>query len=153
MLHTTGVELHYWNEAFVYAIYIWRMTLTSGLKGITSFKAWTGQKPDISHLRIFGSLGWTWVPKKVRKEKLESKVVKVKMLGQWSNKTKGYRLENLENGKLITLCNIWFFKDETPSNLAVVKFNIKCLSTNDVDRLVDNAINSNQDTATLTTSR
>ena len=89
----------------------------------------------------------------MRKGKLESRVVKVKMLEWWSDETKGYRLENLENGKLITLCNVWFFKDEIPSDLAVVEVNIKCLSTNDIDRLVNNAINSNQDTATLTISR
>jgi len=81
MLYTAGVELHYWGEAFMYAAHIWRMTLTSGLKGITPFEAWTGQKPDISYLRIFGLLGWAWVPKEVRKEKLESRAVKVKMLG------------------------------------------------------------------------
>jgi len=51
------------------------------------------------------------------------------------------------------LYNVWFFKDEIPSNLAVVEVNIKCLSTDDIDRLVDNAINSNQDTATSTILR
>ena len=137
----------------MYAAHIWRMTLTSGLKGITPFEAWTGQKPDISYLRIFGLLGWAWVPKEVRKEKLESRAVKVKMLGQWSDETKGYRLEDLENSKLITLRNVWFFKDETPSDLAIAEVNIKYPSTNDIDRLVDNAINNNQDTATSTISR
>jgi len=89
----------------------------------------------------------------VRKGKLESRVVKVKILRWWSDETKGYRLEDLENNKLITLYNVWFFKDKTPSNLAVVEVNIKYPSTNDINRLVDNTINSNQDTATSITSR
>ena len=153
MLHTVGIELHYWDEAFIYAVHIQRMTLTSNLEGITSFEAWTGQKSDISYLRIFGLLGWAQVQKEVRKGKLESRVVKVKILRWWSDETKGYRLEDLENNKLITLYNVWFFKDKTPSNLAVVEVNIKYPSTNDINRLVDNTINSNQDTATSITSR
>jgi len=63
----------------------------------------------------------------------------------------GYRLEDLENSKLITLRDVWFFEDKTPSNLAVVEVNINCPSTNDIDELVDNAINSDQLTATSTT--
>ena len=68
-------------------------------------------------------------------------------------KKKGYRLEDLENSKLITLCNVWFFEDETPSDLAVVEVNINHPSTDDIDELVDNAINSDQLTVTSTILR
>jgi len=37
----------------------------------------------------------------VRKGKLESQAVKVRMLGWWVDESKGYRLEDLENSKLI----------------------------------------------------
>jgi len=53
----------------------------SGLKEIAPYKAWTGHKPDVSHLRIFGSLGWAHIPKQVRKGKLKSRAVKVWLLG------------------------------------------------------------------------
>jgi len=43
------------------------------------------------------------VSKDMRKEKLESQVVKIQILDWWSDKTKSYRLENLKNIKLITL--------------------------------------------------
>ena len=45
------------------------------------YEAWTGQKPDVSHLQIFGSIGWAHVPRPVRDGKLQSQAVKVWMLG------------------------------------------------------------------------
>jgi len=116
MLWSAGVDLRYWGEAFMYAVYIRSLTLTSGLKEIVPYEAWTGRKPDVSHLRIFGSLGWAHIPKQVRKGKLESRVVKVWLLGWWTNKTKGYQLEDMENGKLITSQDIQFFEDSSPND-------------------------------------
>jgi len=54
------------------------------------YEVWTGHKPNVSYLQIFGLLGWTHVPKQVQKGKLESKAVKVHLLGWWTNETKGY---------------------------------------------------------------
>ena len=51
------------------------------------------------------------------------------------------------------MCNVWFFEDETPSDLAVVEVNINHPSTDDIDELVDNAINSDQLIVTSTILR
>ena len=59
MLWSTGVDLRYWGEAFMYAMHIRSLTLTSRLKEIVPYEVWTERKPDVSHLRIFGSLGWS----------------------------------------------------------------------------------------------
>jgi len=67
--------------SFMYAVHIRSLTFTSGLKEIVPYEAWTGHKPNVSHLHIFGSLGWAHVPKRVRKGKLESRAVKVQLLG------------------------------------------------------------------------
>jgi len=56
MLWSAGVDLRYWGEAFMYAVHIRSLTLTSGLKEIVPYEVWTGRKPDVSHLRIF------WLP-------------------------------------------------------------------------------------------
>ena len=101
MLYTAGISLRYWGEAFTYAVYIQSLSVTTGLCGVVPYEAWIGHKPNISHLRVFGSLGWAHVPKQVRKGKLESQAVKVRMLGWWVDKAKDYHLEDLENGKLI----------------------------------------------------
>jgi len=81
MLWSAGVDLRYWGETFMYAVYIRSLILTSGLKGIVPYEAWTGRKADVSHLWIFGSLDWAHVLKQVRRGKLESRAVKVHLLG------------------------------------------------------------------------
>jgi len=90
MLWSADIDLRYWGKAFMYAVHIRNLTLTSGLKKIVLYEAWTGHKPDVSYLRIFGSLGWAHIPKQVRKGKLESRAVKVWLLGWWTDETKGY---------------------------------------------------------------
>ena len=46
------MDLRYWGEAFMYAVHIRSLTLTSGLKRIVPYEAWTGRKADVSHLWI-----------------------------------------------------------------------------------------------------
>jgi len=81
MLYTAGISLHYWGEAFTYAVYIWTLCSTTALNSVVPYEAWTGRKLDVSHLHVFGLLGWVHVPKQVYKDKLESQAIKVRMLG------------------------------------------------------------------------
>ena len=140
MLWSAGVDLKYWSEAFTYVVHIRNLTLTSRLKGIVPHEAWTGRKADVSHLQIFGSLGWAHVPKQVRKGKLESRTVKVHLLGWWNDEAKGYRLEDLENDKLIASRDVHFFKDDSSSDLAIIDIRTKMTPSTDINNLVDNAI-------------
>jgi len=50
MLYTAGVSLRYWEEAFTYAVYIRSLSVTTGLHSVVPYEAWTGRKPNISHL-------------------------------------------------------------------------------------------------------
>jgi len=81
MLNFAGLSLRYWGEMFLYATHIQSLLLTTGLDSMVPFKAWTGQKPDVFHLQIFGSIGWAHVLKPVYNGKLQSQAVKVRMLG------------------------------------------------------------------------
>jgi len=114
ILWSAGIDLKYWGKAFMYVMHIRSLTLTSGLKDMVPYEAWTGCKPNVSHLCIFGSLSWAHVPKQVRRGKLESRAVKVQLLGWWIDKTKGYRLEDLENHKVITSRDVYFLEDSSP---------------------------------------
>ena len=62
------------------------------------------------YIQTFGALDQAHISKKVQKEKLESRAVNVQMLGWWTNETKEYRLEDLENKKLITSYNVQILK-------------------------------------------
>jgi len=65
MLHSSGMDLRYWGEAFIYAIHIQNLSPTHGLDEKVPYHAWTNWKPDVSHLRIFGSITYANIPKKV----------------------------------------------------------------------------------------
>ncbi|KAG5728163.1 hypothetical protein E4T56_gene19311 [Termitomyces sp. T112] len=81
-------------------------------------EAWTGQKLNISHLQIFGSIAYANIPKKLHGGKLGVTSVKCCMLGWWTNETKGYRLKDVKTGKLITARDICFVEDNSPGDLA-----------------------------------
>ena len=145
MLHGARMNVQYWGEAFMYAVYIRTITPTSGLEGKIPYTEMSDSncKPDVSHLRIFGSLGWAHVPKEVRHGKLEPRAIHVRMLGWWADETKGYKLEDLENGKLIASRDVQFHEDSTPSELAHVK--LSGSNPEEIDNLIDTAIYPDSD--------
>jgi len=63
MLWSTNVDLRHWNEAFMYTIHIRSLIFTFRSKNVVYYKTWTGHKPNVSYLCIFGSLGWVYIPK------------------------------------------------------------------------------------------
>ena len=69
------------------------------------------------------------------------------MLSWGSDKTKGYTLEDLKNGKIIALCNINFHKDDTLSKLAHMETGLTWSRLEEIDNFVDNAIHCNGNSA------
>ncbi|KAL0880051.1 hypothetical protein ABMA27_002544 [Loxostege sticticalis] len=77
----------YWAEAIHTAAYIINRSPTKCYK--TPEEMWTGQKPNVSHMRTFGYEAMVHLPKEKRK-KLDSKSQKLIFIGYCEN-TKGYR--------------------------------------------------------------
>ena len=121
MLHSSKMDLRYWGEALMYAVHIRNLSPTSSIPDAVPHEAWTGRKPSLSHLRVFGSTAYANIPKKVRGGKLEATAVKCRMLGWWADETKGYRLEDVDTRELITSRDVRFVEDESPSDLVVVE--------------------------------
>src|SRR3984893_7589321 len=121
MLHSAGMDLRYWGEALMYTVHIHNLSPMSTLPGMVPYEAWTGRKPDISHLWIFGSIAYANIPKKIRGGKLEATSVKCRLLGWWADETKGYCLEDLETKTLITSCDVRFVEDLPPTDLAIIE--------------------------------
>ena len=136
MLHASKMDLRYWGEAFLYAVHIRSLTHTSALDNIVPAHAWSGTKPDVSHLRIFGSVAYANIPKKVRGGKLEVTSIKCRLLGWWADETKGYRLEDVETGKIITARDVRFAEDDSPGDLAVIETRGVAPTEAEIDRLV-----------------
>jgi transposase InsO family protein len=48
----------FWGEAVVTVVYILNRSATKALNGRTSYEAWNGRKPTVSHLRVFSCLAF-----------------------------------------------------------------------------------------------
>eukprot|EP00253_Pinus_taeda_P023465 PITA_23465 len=68
MLHDQGLPLHFWAEACNTAVYLQNHCPHKILGMSTPDEAYFGKRPDISHLRIFGSPVYMHVTKDARKK-------------------------------------------------------------------------------------
>ena len=69
------------------------------------------------------------------------------MLRWWPDETKGYRLEDLENGKIITSRDVNFQEDTTPSDLAHDETGLTRSEPEEINEFVNDAIHSNSNTS------
>ncbi len=81
---------------------------TKALDSKTAQEAWTGTKPDVSHLRVFGCKAFAHIPDEKR-SKLESKSRPCVFLG-YCEGTKAYRLMCLETKKIIKSRDVVFLE-------------------------------------------
>lgn len=88
-LFDAGLGKEFWGEAMHVANYLRNRSPAAGLS-TTPYEAFTGAKPDVSHLRVFGCPVWVKVPDQHRK-KLDPKGVKGIFVG-YEPGTKGYRI-------------------------------------------------------------
>ena len=66
MLHDASLPETYWYDALLYAALLHNVTPKRALDGITPDEAWSGNKPDVSRLRVFGAQAFVHVPDKQR---------------------------------------------------------------------------------------
>jgi len=90
MLRSKNLPKEFWAEAVQCAVYVQNRCPHSGLEDRTPQEAWSGQKPTVSHFRVFGSIAYAHVPGQLR-SKLEDKSRKLIFIG-YDEKTKGFRL-------------------------------------------------------------
>jgi transposase InsO family protein len=53
-----GMPAVFWGDAVVTVVYILNRSPTKALNGRTSYEAWHGRKPAVSHLRVFDCLAF-----------------------------------------------------------------------------------------------
>jgi hypothetical protein len=87
-------------EAVNTAVYLKNRSPASGLGQMTPFERWTGRKPDVSHVRVFGSPATVHIPKNKR-QKWDKKATKYIFVGYPEN-VKGYRLYNPKTRQVTT---------------------------------------------------
>ena len=83
-------KAEFWAEAVQCAIYAQNRCPHAKLDDQTPQEAWSGQKPTISHLKMFDSVAYAHIPDQ-RRTKLEDKSKSYIFIG-YDEKTKGYKL-------------------------------------------------------------
>ena len=77
----------FWAEDIKCASYIQNRVPHKKLDCMTPFKSWSGNKPDVTHFRIFGSKAWPRIPTEKRKD-LQSQIQECIFVG-YSKDSKG----------------------------------------------------------------
>jgi hypothetical protein len=98
MLNEMNLPNYFWAEAVTIAVYSMNRTPTAAVHGMTPEEKFTGKKPDVSHLKVFGYITYVHVPDKKR-SKLDPKAEKCIFIG-YSSKQMGYRCFNPSTRKL-----------------------------------------------------
>lgn len=99
MLHAARLPYRYWGEAINTAVYLKNRVPTRALDGTTPFEAWTGKRPNLEHLRVFGSKVYIHVADSQR-SKLEPKSIEGIFLG-YDDQSKAYRVYNPDRNAVV----------------------------------------------------
>ncbi len=108
MIHAQGLDLEFWAKAVNMAVYIKNRCPIKALESKTPQEAWTGRKPDVSHLRVFGCKTFAHISDEKR-SKLESKSMPCVFLG-YCERTKTYHLMFVENKRIIKSRDVVFLE-------------------------------------------
>ena len=99
MLHDQGLPFHLWEEACNTAVYVQNRCPHKIIGMSTPEEAYFGKRPDISHLRIFGSPVYMHVTKDARK-RLEP-TVEVGIFVGYTDMPHNYRVYFPDSGKTV----------------------------------------------------
>lgn len=108
MLFDANLSKGYWAEAVATAAYIINRSPSRVLAEVTPYEKWTGKKPNLSHLRVFGSKAMVHIPKQKR-QKWDRKSQELLFIGYCEN-TKGYRLYDPRARKTIISRDVIFIE-------------------------------------------
>lgn len=98
MLKTKNLPKKFWAEAVSTSVYLLNRCPIKRLEDKTPEEVWSGTRPSVSHLRIFGSICYKHIPDAI-KRKLDDKSEKLIFLGYHS--TGAYRVFNPQTQKLV----------------------------------------------------
>ena len=62
LIHSKYIPPYLWAEAVNCALYLQNRVPHKLVVGVTPFEALHGYKPNVSHLRVFGSKSWARIP-------------------------------------------------------------------------------------------
>ncbi|KMQ82767.1 retrovirus-related pol polyprotein from transposon tnt 1-94, partial [Lasius niger] len=109
MLFEAELPKPYWAEAVATAAYLINRSPNSRIRYEILEELWTGEKQNLSHLRIFGCKAIAHVSKKLR-QKFDSKKEELMFVGYCEN-SKGYRLIDPRTKKIVKSRDVVFLEE------------------------------------------
>lgn len=110
MLAERYVPKEFWPEAVNWAAYLLNRCPTFAVKNKTPEEAWSGFKPSVEHLNVFGCIGHVHISDKDRR-KLDDKSLKCVFLGL-SQESKAYRMYDPVSKKVVVSRDVVFEEDK-----------------------------------------
>ena len=109
LLH--GKHLHLiWDESINYASYLQNRVPHKSVVGVTPFEALHGYKPNVSHLRVFGSKAWDRIPLDKRNP-FQSQSSECILLG-YAHDAKAYKLMEVATRRCFIERRVQFKEDQ-----------------------------------------
>eukprot|EP00253_Pinus_taeda_P002681 PITA_02681 len=99
MLSGAKLGQEFWVEAVDTACYLVNRSPSSALEDKTPQQVWTGKKPSLSHLRVFGCDAYVHVPKE-KQTKLDNKLEKCIFI-EYKDGLKSYKIWNPVTRKVV----------------------------------------------------
>jgi hypothetical protein len=99
MLSGAGLGKELWAKIVGIACYLVNRSPSSALDDKTPQEVWTGKKPSLTHLKVFGCDAYVHVPKE-NMSKLDKKDEKCIFIG-YKDGLKGYKIWNPKNKKVV----------------------------------------------------
>ena len=110
MIKHAGLPKMYWGEAVTTATFLRNRCPTRAVSHDKSpHEVWTGKKPLLANLKVFGCHAYVMVPKEKR-TKFDDKSVRCRFLG-YSDHEKAYRFEELESCRILVSRDAQFMED------------------------------------------
>ncbi|XP_062704663.1 uncharacterized protein LOC134286966 [Aedes albopictus] len=121
MLFEAHLPKTFWAEAAATAVYLINRSPTKGHQ-MTPEEAWSGRKPDLAHVRIFGSPAMAHIPKQKRK-KWDPKAFECVLTG-FDEDTKAYRLWDPASRKLVKSRDVTFLSEQAQTVVQDVQIQV-----------------------------
>ncbi|GAA0173161.1 transmembrane signal receptor [Lithospermum erythrorhizon] len=110
MITTKNMPKKFWPEAVLWSCHVLNRCPTSSVEGMTPQEAWSGRKPGVDHLRVWGCLAHVHVPK-LGRDKLDSRSKTCIFIGI-NEGTKGYRVFDVITEKVMISRDVVFEEDK-----------------------------------------
>lgn len=122
LLFDADFDKQLWAEAVNTAVYLKNRSPAAGLdQNVTPVEVWTGRKPNVSDIRVFGSPVMVHVPKEKRR-KWDKKAMKMYLVG-YSENIKGYRVYDPETQNVTVARDVVVMENDSSTISIMVEKN------------------------------